>query len=130
MKNIFHKGDIKTFIHKVTAADTATFESGTIHEVYSTFAVGRDAEYCTRFFTLEMIDEDEESIGVSLTIQHIAPALVGNDVEFTGTYEELTGNQLTCSFEARTLNRIIARGTTGQKIIKKEKLQSLFNSLH
>jgi fluoroacetyl-CoA thioesterase len=129
MKNIFHKGDRKTFIHKVTTADTATFESGTVHEVYSTFALGRDAEWCTRLFVLEIKDADEEGIGTFVNIQHISPALIGSEVVFTGIYEELNGNQLTCSFEASIGNRVIAKGSTGQKIIKKEKLQLLFSSL-
>ncbi len=129
MKNIFQKGDTKIFIHKVTVSDTATFESGTVHEVYSTFALGRDAEWCTRLFTIDMKEDDEESIGTALTIQHIAPASVGSDVVFTGTFQELTGNQIACSFEARVGNRIIATGTTGQKIVKKEKLRLLFRSI-
>ena len=128
MKNIFHKGDTKTFIRKVTSADTATFESGTVHEVYSTFALGRDAEWCTRLFTIDMKDDDEESIGTALSIQHIAPASVGSEVVFTGIYEALTGNQITCSFEATANNRIIAKGTTGQKILKKEKLLLLLGN--
>src|SRR5690349_4540467 len=99
MKNIFHKGDTKTFTHKVIAADAASFESGTVHQVYSTFALARDAEWCTRLFALEMKEADEEGIGTFVNIQHIAPAFFGNEVLFTATYEELNGNQLTCSFE-------------------------------
>jgi len=129
VKIIFKKGDIKTFTHLVVKEDVATFESGTVHEVYSTFALGRDAEWCTRLFVLEMKDEDEEGIGIFLNIEHLAPALIGNEVIFTGCYEELKGNQLTCSFEAKSGNRLIAKGTTGQKIIKKEKLNLLFRSI-
>ena len=129
MKDIFHKGDTKIFVHIVIAADTATFESGTVHELYSTFALGRDAEWCTRLFVLDMKETDEEGIGTFLNIQHLAPAFIGDEVIFTGTYEELNGNQLTCSFEAKVGNRFIAKGSTGQKIVKKEKLQLLFNGL-
>ena len=129
MKIIFHKGDIQTFNHKVTVADIASFESGNVHEVYSTFALGRDAEWCTRLFVLEMREADEEGIGTFVNIQHVSPALVGSEVIFTGIYEELNGNHLTCSFEAMVKDRVIAKGTTGQKILKKEKLESLFKSL-
>jgi fluoroacetyl-CoA thioesterase len=129
MKNIFKKGDTKTFVYKVTKADTATFESGTVHEVYATFALGRDAEWCTRLFVLEMKDEDEEGIGTFINIQHLTPASIGSEVIFTGTYEELNGNQLICNFEAKIGDRIIAKGSTGQKILKKEKLQLLFGRI-
>jgi fluoroacetyl-CoA thioesterase len=129
MKDIFHKGDTKTFIHKVTKDDTATFESGTVHKVYSTFALGRDAEWCTRLFVIDMKDDDEEGIGTFVNIQHLSPAFVGSEIIFTGIYEELNGNHLTCNFEAKIGNRIIAKGSTGQKIMKKEKLQLLFGSI-
>jgi len=129
MKDIFKKGDTKIFKHIISKDDMATFESGTVHEVYSTFALGRDAEWCTRLFVLEMKDADEEGIGTFVNIQHLSPALVGNEVIFTGTYEELDGNQLVCSFEAKVGERIIAKGSTGQKIIKKEKLQLLIGSI-
>jgi fluoroacetyl-CoA thioesterase len=129
VKNIFQKGDIKTFSRKVTSADTATFESGTVHEVYSTFALGRDAEWCTRLFVLDMKETDEEGIGTFINIQHLSPALIGSDVVFTGVYEEFKGNQLTCSFEAKVGERLIAKGTTGQKILKKERLQLLFGAI-
>jgi fluoroacetyl-CoA thioesterase len=128
MKKIFKKGDTKNFVHTVTTSDTATFESGTVHEVYATFALGRDAEWCTRLFVLEMKDDDEEGIGTFINIQHLSPALVGSEVVFTGTYEELNGNHLTCNFEAKVNDRVIAKGSTGQKILKKEKLQLLFGS--
>jgi fluoroacetyl-CoA thioesterase len=130
MKIVFQKGDTKTFVHIVSNADTATFESGTVHELYSTFALGRDAEWCTRLFVLEMKDADEEGIGTFVNIQHLSPAFVGSEIIFTGTYEELNGNQLTCSFEAKAGDRIIAKGTTGQKILKKEKLDLLLSNIH
>jgi fluoroacetyl-CoA thioesterase len=129
MKNIFKKGDTKIFKHIVLKDDTATFESGTVHEVYSTFALGRDAEWCTRLFVLEMKDVDEEGIGTFINIQHLSPALVASEIIFIGIYEELNGNELMCSFEAKVGERIIAKGSTGQKIIKKEKLQLLFGSI-
>ena len=76
-----------------------------------------------------MKDGDEEGIGAFVNIEHLAPAIIGNEVIFIGTYEELNGNQLVCSFEAKVGERIIAKGSTGQKIIKKEKLQLLFSSI-
>jgi fluoroacetyl-CoA thioesterase len=130
MKDIFKKGDYKVFIHKVAEADMATFESGTVHELYSTFAVARDAEWCTRLFVLQMKDHDEEGIGTFVNIQHLSAAFVGEVVVFKGSFEELNGNLLTCSFEAKVSERLIAKGSTGQKILKKEKLQLLLSSIN
>jgi fluoroacetyl-CoA thioesterase len=63
MKNLFKIGDSKTFTKMVTTNDIAQFDEGTVHEVYGTFALGRDAEWSSRLFVLEMKEEDEEGIG-------------------------------------------------------------------
>ena len=75
MHNPFQEGDSKTFTHLVTEPDIARFESGTVHEVYSTFALARDAEWSGRLFVLEMKEEHEEGIGTGITITHHSPAL-------------------------------------------------------
>jgi fluoroacetyl-CoA thioesterase len=129
MKNLFKVGDRKTFYKIVNDADTANFDSGQVHPVYATFALGRDAEWCCRLFVLEMKEEDEEGIGTFLTIEHQSPSLVNNQVIFTATVERLTKNEIICSYEAKVGERLIAFGKQGQKILKKEKINQIFNSL-
>ncbi len=129
MKNLFKVGDRKTFSKIVNDADTANFDSGQVHPVYATFALGRDAEWCCRLFVLEMKEEDEEGIGTFLTIEHQSPSLVNNQVIFTATVERLTKNEIICSYEAKVGERLIAFGKQGQKILKKEKINQIFNSL-
>ena len=63
MKNLYKIGDQKIFEKTVGAQDIAEFESGTVHNVYATFALGRDAEWSSRLFVLDMKDADEEGIG-------------------------------------------------------------------
>jgi len=129
MKNLFKVGDKKTFSKIVSQADTANFDSGQVHPVYATFALGRDAEWCCRLFVLEMKEEDEEGIGTFLTIEHQSPSLVNNQVIFTAAVERLTKNEIICSYEAKVGERLIAFGKQGQKILKKEKINQIFNSL-
>ncbi len=129
MKNLFKVGDKKTFSKIVSQADTANFDSGQVHPVYATFALGRDAEWCCRLFVLEMKEEDEEGIGTFLTIEHQSPSLVNNQVIFTAAVERLTKNEIICSYEAKVGERLIAIGKQGQKILKKEKINQIFNSL-
>jgi predicted thioesterase len=69
----------------VSHADTANLDSGQVHPVYATFALGRDAEWCCRLFVLEMKEEDEEGIGTFLSIEHRSPALENSQVVFTAT---------------------------------------------
>lgn len=129
MKNLYKIGDQKIFEKTVGAQDIAEFESGTVHNVYATFALGRDAEWSSRLFVLDMKDADEEGIGTFLNIEHQSPALIGQSVQFTATITLLDKNAIHCSVEAKVKERVIAICITGQKIIKKEKLESLFNQL-
>ncbi len=130
MKNIYHNGDTKTYSKTVAQADIATFDSGQVHPVYATFALGRDAEWVCRLFVIDMIEADEEGIGTFIHINHHSPALIGNTVNFNATFERLEGNHVICTFEAKIGDRLVASGQTGQKILKKEKLERLFTNLH
>lgn len=129
MKQVFKPGDTRTFTKTVTNKDIAEFESGTVHEVYATFALGRDAEWSSRLFVLEMKEDDEEGIGTFLNIRHHSPALLGQTVVFTAEITKLEKNIIDCKVLAQVGGRLIAECETGQKIIKKEKLNLLFGSL-
>ncbi|MBL0309153.1 MAG: hypothetical protein IPP77_05595 [Bacteroidetes bacterium] len=129
MKSIFNKGDKKTFERKVRPEDIATFDSSNVHPVYATFAIARDAEWSSRLFVLEIKDDDEEGIGNFVHVNHISPALEGDIVLFESFIDELVDNALNCSFIAKVNGRVIAEGKTGQKILKKEKIERLLDNL-
>lgn len=127
----FKPGDIKIFEKTVTPEDTAAFEAGLVHPVYATFALGRDAEWACRLFVLEMKDPDEEEgIGTFLHVDHHSPALVGQTVRFTATLKHIIGNHVVCTYQAHVNERLIAAGETGQKILRKEKLVTIFGSIN
>jgi len=128
VKNIFKQGDTQLFSRIVETTDTAIFESGTVHEVYATFALTRDAEWTGRLFVLAMKEENEEGIGTFVEVQHCAPAFVGEKVTFVATLESIEHNSITCTFEAKVNDRMIANGKTGQKILPKEKIERIFSS--
>lgn len=129
MINPFKQGDIRHFERKVTDMDTAVFDAGAVHPVLATFALGRDAEWVCRLFVLEMKEAEEEGIGTFLEVKHQSPAFVGDVVMYTGIFEALQGNNIICSFKAYVGDRLIASGKTGQKILKKDKINQLFNQL-
>ena len=126
MKTVFQPGAIKIFKHKVRPADLASFQSGNVHPVYATFALARDAEWACRLFVLDMKDDDEEGIGTMLQIDHKAPAFPNEEVTFRAVLESVKGNEIICSFSATVGERLIAEGRTGQRILKKEKLERIF----
>jgi len=125
VKNPFQIGDKKHFRKRVLPEETARFESGEVHPFYGTFALARDAEWSSRLFVLDMKEEDEEGIGTFVEVQHLSPALVGDEVEFTAVLVEQQKNNVIYSIEAKVGERMIAKGRTGQKILKKEKLKQI-----
>lgn len=129
MRNLFNTGDVQTFTHVVSEADVARFESGEVHAVYSTFALARDAEWSGRLFVLEMKEEGEEGIGTGITVTHLSPALIGQEVIFTATLAEVNKNEVITDYIARVGDRVIAEGRQWQKIIRREKLDKLFEML-
>jgi len=129
MKKNFQEGDQKIFKRVVTEQDVARFQNAGVHDVYSTFAIARDAEWCGRLFVLEIKDEDEEGIGTFISVSHLSPALIGEEVIFTSTLHFLSGNEIKTTFEAKVNERLIAVGEQKQKILKKDKLEKTFSGL-
>ena len=130
MKNPFRIGDKKTYRKKVTEEDRAAFHGDVVHNVCSTFALARDFEWSSRLFFLEMKEDDEEGVGTHVSVNHKAPAFVGEEIIFTATIDEISGTQLNCAIEARVDGRLVASGKTGQRMLKKEKLREWFSATH
>jgi len=129
MRDIFKIGDKKVFRRRIELKDIASFDDGNVHQVYATFALGRDAEWCCRLFVLDIKEENEEGIGTSLSIIHHSPALLNEEVQFEATIKSLQQHELICTFIAKVGERLIASGETGQKVIKKERLEQLFDTI-
>ena len=128
MKLIFKTGDKKTFKTKVREEDQAIFHGEVLHKVCSTFALARDMEWSSRLFFIEMKEEDEEGVGTHLSIDHYSPAFVGEELEITATVSAIKGNELMCEILVTAGERIIAKGKTGQRMLKKERLKKLFGA--
>ena len=127
MQLIFQNGDTKTFTKIVQANEIASFESGTVHEVYSTFAIARDAEWSGRLFVLEMKEADEEGIGTQIHVEHKSPAFVGDEITYIATFEEVkTNGEIITTFEAYCAKRLVAMGLQGQRILPKAKIDAVF----
>ncbi len=129
MKKIHAVGAQKRYLKVVQPDDVAAFHGTTVHPVCSTFVLAREIEWTTRLFVLDMKEADEEGIGTYLTIEHSSPAFVGEEICFTASIYEINGHELICHYEARVGERLIASGKTGQKILKKDKLESLFKRI-
>jgi predicted thioesterase len=125
MKNLFNVNDKKQHYKIVGASDLASFELGMVHPFCSTFVMAREMEWSSRMFVLEMLDEDEEGIGTKLEINHLSPALEGEELIIQATITSLEQHEIICKIKVTVGERLIARGITGQKILKKTKLANL-----
>ncbi|MCB0487435.1 MAG: hotdog domain-containing protein [Cyclobacteriaceae bacterium] len=126
MKNIFKIGDQKKYERTVVPEDQAIFHGEVLHAVCSTFALARDMEWSSRLFFIEMKDDDEEGVGTHLSIDHFSPAFVGEKLGVVATVANINGNELMCDIEVKVDDRIIAKGKTGQRMLKKERLKKIF----
>jgi predicted thioesterase len=100
-----------------------------VHPFYSTFALGRDAEWCCRQFVLKCKEDHEEGIGTFLNIAHQSPALLGETVIIQSKISELKDRTIICTFEVKVKDRVIANGSQGQKLLLKSKIEQLKSSL-
>lgn len=129
MKDIFKTGDAKIHNYTVKPEDVAQFESGVVHPVCSTFTLAREMEWSSRQFVLEMKEEHEEGIGTFVNVEHRSPALVGDELSFSAELTSQQKNELICKIEVRCGSRLVAEGSTGQKILLKSKIKEIFSSL-
>ena len=87
-------------------------------------------EWSSRLFVLEMLDEDEEGIGTKLELSHESPALVNERLDIEAVVHSLDQHEIICDISVKVGNRLIAKGITGQKVLKKSKIESLINNIH
>jgi fluoroacetyl-CoA thioesterase len=129
MEQPFEIGAVMTYQVEVAESDTAQFGGAEVHPVYATFALARDAEWTCRQFVLDMKEDHEEGIGTHVTVNHQAPALVGEKVHFYASLTKVDNRNVICQYTAYVGERLIASGEQGQKILSRVRLNQLFESL-
>jgi fluoroacetyl-CoA thioesterase len=129
MKRLFKKGDKQYHRRLVKDSDLASFDSGKVHPVCSTFVLAREMEWASRLFVIEMLDDDEEGIGTRIEINHLSPALAGEVLEIVAMIRSIEQHEIICDISVFVGDRLIARGMTGQKILPKTKVESLISSI-
>jgi fluoroacetyl-CoA thioesterase len=129
VKNPFVAGDRKVFETTVTEDKLARFDAGLVHPVYSTFALGKDAEWACRLFVLEMKEAGEEGIGSYLSVEHLYPAPLGSHVRIEAIVDEVVGNEIICNYQAFANGFLIATGKQSQKIINKSRFDQLIQRI-
>jgi len=126
----FRQGDTKIHSFTVTVQHFPDFNMQVVHEVCSTYSLVREIEWCSRLFVLDILEKDEEGIGTMLTIDHISPAFGHDEVKIIANVLSATQNELICDYVASVGKRIIAKGKTGQKVLKRNELINRFSEFN
>jgi fluoroacetyl-CoA thioesterase len=127
MQNKLEIGTVLQHTFIVQDDDIARFNGKVIHHVCSTFALAREAELAGRAFVLLLKNEMEEGIGTFVNIAHFAPAFIGDSIIFTATFKGYNEKrEMVVDIEARVQDKLIISGSTGQKVMMKEKINKIF----
>ena len=103
----------------VTPEMTVRFDQlGPVHPVYATYNMAKHFEEAGRMLLLPSLEPGEAAIGRSLSVEHLAPARVGDTVRVSAECVELRGNRLTCACRAvDAQGRELGHGTTVQVVL-------------
>ncbi|MGY2077996.1 thioesterase family protein [Blastococcus sp. SYSU DS0828] len=110
----------------VTPEMTVRFdELGPVHPVYATYSMAKHFEEAGRKLLLRHLEPGEAGIGSALSVEHLAPAWVGDAIRVTSRCAEVRGNRLTCDCSAVDAEgRLLGRGTTVQAVLSEEAVQA------
>lgn len=109
----------------VTEDMCPAFDGVVVHRVYSTWSMAHHMELAARKVLAPHLDDHEEGIGSHLSIDHIAPTPVGEQVRVEATAVELGPSTLVCDVIAYHGERVVGRGRQVQRILPRKKLEAL-----
>lgn len=109
----------------VTPDMVATFEElGLVHPLYSTWSMVRHMELACRKIILPYLEPHEDAVGYSITVTHLAPTAVGEQVTARARLVEVEGRRIVCAVEAFNQYEKIGEGTQVQMLVRRERLRS------
>jgi len=89
--------------------------------VYSTPNLVRDIEHTCRDLILEHGDAGEDSVGIEVSLRHLAPTLPGMMAEITVTVSAVEGRKVTFDVAAKDNIEAISAGTHSRFVVDKVK---------
>ncbi|MCS7244796.1 MAG: thioesterase family protein [candidate division WOR-3 bacterium] len=102
----------------------AKFEGKLIHNLYSTWSLVYHAELASRRLLEKYLKENEEGIGYSIFVKHLAPTKIGKKVKIIAILRSVEGNKFICDIEGYNEDgKKIAEGYQIQVFMDKEELK-------
>ena len=109
----------------VTPELTVHFEElGSVHPVYATYNMAKHFEEAGRKLLLRHLGDDEDGLGRSVAVEHLAPSWVGDRLTIVARCVAVDGNRVTCECTATDARgRALGRGSTVQVALPRRVLQ-------
>jgi len=89
--------------------------------VYATPWMVRDIEHTARDLLIEHLDEDEDTVGTHVSVDHIAATVEGDSVEVTITVEEINGRAVSMSAHVKDSLEDVGIGKHNRFVVDKSK---------
>ncbi|MEW9033370.1 MAG: thioesterase [Planifilum fimeticola] len=122
MKPGLRPGHRETMSITVTEDMIAAFGGEMVHPVLSTVTMVYYMEWVGRKVILPFLEEGEEGVGGSITVEHRSPAPIGKQVTFVAEATEVKPNKVVCRVVAEHDKAIVGEGTFTQVILPVEKI--------
>jgi fluoroacetyl-CoA thioesterase len=89
--------------------------------VYGTPFLVRDIEQTCRQLLLEYAEPGEDSVGMEIAVKHLAPTLLGMEVEIAATVTAVDGRKVAFEVSAKDELEPISTGTHARFVVDKTK---------
>jgi len=89
--------------------------------VYATPWMVRDIEHTARDWLIEHLDEDEDTVGTHVSVDHIAATVEGDSVEVTITVDEVNGRAILMSAHVKDSLEDVGLGKHNRFVVDKSK---------
>ena len=109
----------------VTPELTVHFEElGSVHPVYATYNMAKHFEEAGRKLLLRHLGDDEDGLGRSVAVEHLAPSWVGDRLRIEARCIGVDGTRVTCECTATDADgRQVGRGSTVQVALPRVALE-------
>ena len=89
--------------------------------VYATPRMVWDVEHTCRDLLMEHSDASEDSVGIEVSLRHLAPTLPGMAVEITVTVRSVEGRKVAFDFEVKDNLEAVGAGSHSRFVVDKAK---------
>jgi predicted thioesterase len=111
------KTGVSAIEHILVERDRSIGFMGETARVYSTPSMVNDVEYACLRLIQKYLAEEQSSVGMHVSIDHLAPTPVGCEVAVKVTVSALDGRKVTLDAEVRDAVEIVGRGVHVRYVI-------------